>query len=379
MSKRRRIQRCFPNFIPSDEIETDYNIPNISAELHACKHPLSSLLCEIWIRILCDHVSLEELTVIDTAFTNRSLRSYLMRIYSQMILNQHVILKSDAAIRWLNARGIRGRQFEVWHCISKAAVQSFFKFQSGMGTSHSLFVSLNLTGCSCVTDAILIKLAKGSPALAHLNLTYCSDITDVGLAVLAANCRGLETLALWGCYHLTNNSISTLATHCPRLTNLNTRCCRNISDEALVHLSRGYHTMHALNFTYCRNVTDLGVAALSQRFRMLRRVSFAYCLLLTKQAVRHLTTHCHVLEHLDLTSCGSSVDDASVMLIAHSPMRHTLRELFISACRRVTDEGIRSIGLHCLQLTSFHVSGCDFVTPEALQALPARCAVHNAA
>lgn len=386
MLKRRRLNNRSTSradfFEPQAGCSSNRRMPlsehsSIVLRHFSCKHPLAKLPHElVAMNILCSYLNLEDMAWFDVAVTNHSLRSYLMQVYAHVVLYRPTILRFDATVRWMRMRGIRGRHFELWHGIGKSTLSSFFKTQCAM-PNGAAFQTLNLTGYDYLTDAMLTKLAQGSPYMTFLNLAYCSDITDAGVAALASNCGKLETLVLWGCYQLSNDAITLLATHCPRLSSLNLRCCKKIDDTGLAILAAGFRTMHSLNFTYCRNITDVGVRSLARAYPTLRRVSFAYCMLVTDVAVLHLSRHCPIIESLDLTNCN--ISNEALIQISHSPMATTLRELFISTCRNVTDAGIAQLGNRCRQLASFHVAGCDQITMVGLRALPATCVVHNPA
>jgi hypothetical protein len=362
MSKRRRVSGTSGSsavVVKDAPIRFDNN--NI---LTALPHELLA------INVLRDFLTLEELAVLDTALSNKSLRAYFAQVYACIVLDRHVVLKLDATVKWLRSRGVRGKHFELWHGITKSNLTGFCK-------SGALWESLNLTGYDYITDVMLTKLSGGSPHLKHLNLSYCADLTDVGIRALSVNCRQLEHVVLWGCYELTNSAVESLAANCPRIQHLNVRCCRKITDSGLQAIAGGFSCMRTLNFTYCRTITDAGVWHLAKAFPMLTRISFAYCVLITDAAVRYLSQRCPQLEALDLTNCD--VSNEALVHIANSPMSKHLRELHVSTCRNVTDYGLQQIGEKCPNLVSLHIAGCDQITLAGLRCLPATCIVHNPA
>ena len=80
---------------------------------------------------------------------------------------------------------------------------------------------LKLSGCSSLTNASLLSIAKprGSPSvpdgttatLSHLDLSFCRGISDEGVSCLLENCHGLEFLSLSGCQSLTDLAFVGLA------------------------------------------------------------------------------------------------------------------------------------------------------------------------
>jgi hypothetical protein len=359
MSKRRRTNQSSSLLVKDAPIRYDNN--NI----------LTSLPFELFgVNILCEFLTLSEMAVFDVALSNRSLRAYFAQVYACVLLSNHTVIKFDATARWMRARGIRGKHFDLWHGITRSNLMSFFR-------TGAQWESLNLTGYDYLNDAMLAKLSTGSPRLRNLNLAYCSDISDVGVRSLAANCRELENLVLWGCYGLTNDAVGALAASCPRIQHLNLRCCRKITDEGLMVIAKGFSSMQTLNFTYCKTITDAGVFHLAEKFPTLSRISFAYCVEISDTSVRHLARWCPQLEALDLTNCN--ISDESLVYIANSPMSQHLRELHISICTKVTDYGIQQLGAKCRELTSLYIAGCDQITMTGLRSLPAACVVHNPA
>lgn len=366
-SKSFQVSHKCEGSLESDQVTEMRRVP--------CKHVWGALPPDIIATVLCEHFTLEDLAVLDCSLTNHSLRSFFFQqVYPRVILSRHTILKCNAAARWMRVRGVRGRHFEFWHGVSKGVLSSFFKLHSS-AENGAQFLSLNLTGYDYLTNMTLRELAVGSPNMVSLNLSYCSDLTDEGIKVLAQHCPRLQTLILWGCYELTNATVLALAAHCSSITNLNLRCCRNINDDGLAMLASGFRAMTSLNFTYCNKITDAGVRSLARSFPMLQRLSFAYCSLISDESVRLLSQLCPHLEYLDLTQCN--IGDDALCYIARSGMAHSIRELFISSCNKVTDVGILQLGLRCRQLSTFHVSGCEHVSVAALQMLPRTCTIHN--
>jgi hypothetical protein len=367
MSKRRRVSES-PRSPPSpsskyvvskDSVWGTYDNTNV----------LMSLPPELFAALIFnDHFSLEELAKFDKVIVNRSLRAYFHQVYLCLVVSRPTIVKHDATLRWMRARGIRGKNFELWHGITKTTLLQFFK-------CGSQFESLNLTGYDCVNDAALSKLATSAPMLKSINLAYCADITDAGILALAKNCTHLEEVILWACYEVTDDCIRSLGVHCPRIRKLNLRCCRRITDEGLQLIGQLFPRMESLNFTYCNKITDAGVQHLAVGLRSLRQFSLGYCgANITDVCVKYLARHCRELEYLDLTGC--EITNAGLMHLANNESAKSLRNLHISTCRQVSDMGLQQLGKRCARLLSLHMAGCEQITPAGLRALPAGCVVH---
>ena len=69
---------------------------------------------------------------------------------------------------------------------------------------------------TCISDAVLLALARSCPRLQEVRLS-CSEVTEEGVLVLAAHCRQLRKMFLTY-ITLTEETVRQLARHCPHLT-----------------------------------------------------------------------------------------------------------------------------------------------------------------
>lgn len=74
-----------------------------------------------------------------------------------------------------------------------------------------------------------------------------------------------------------------------------------------------------------------------------------------------LALNCLMLEHLDMSFCGSAVSDSSLASIG----RHLseIRFLSVRGCIRVTGVGVESVVENCQKLEKFDVSQCRSILP----------------
>jgi hypothetical protein len=63
--------------------------------------------------------------------------------------------------------------------------------------------TLNLSGCTCVTDSVIRFIVKACPKLNGLNVRGCYQLTNDFLTVLA-DCSNLQSLNLSGCIGLSD-------------------------------------------------------------------------------------------------------------------------------------------------------------------------------
>ena len=89
---------------------------------------------------------------------------------------------------------------------------------------HCKFLKkINLANCFGVDDACIQALAGGCRRLEDVNLSGCVNVGDVAVLALAeGNMRpGLITLNLRGCTDVSETALSWLAERCPTLLTLN--------------------------------------------------------------------------------------------------------------------------------------------------------------
>ena len=75
----------------------------------------------------------------------------------------------------------------------------------------SEFTTVNLRGCSNLTDGAVEALASHCPGLTTVNLCGCDNLTDGAVEALASHCRGLTAGNLEGCDDLTDGAVEALS------------------------------------------------------------------------------------------------------------------------------------------------------------------------
>lgn len=75
-------------------------------------------------------------------------------------------------------------------------------------------VTVDLTGCTTLSNASLEKLAVCCPQIEHLSLGECHWLSKEGLLVLAMNSHQLRTLDLTACWQVDDESIMVIASFC---------------------------------------------------------------------------------------------------------------------------------------------------------------------
>lgn len=197
---------------------------------------------------------------------------------------------------------------------------------SGEDMTDSLFtefltkevLSVNVTGCSNLTEASIKGIAIRCPSLMVLKVGRCAQLTDVSIMAIAAGCPSLQELTTCGCENLTDESIKAIAVGCPSLVTLNVRTCENLTDASIKAIAAG----------------------------------------------------CHSLTSLDAWGCVDLTDDSIKAIAAGCP---SLTSLDVERCRKLTDASIKAISVGCQSLTWLNVSGCEYLTEDFIFTVAASC------
>eukprot|EP00873_Tetraselmis_striata_P042723 jgi/Tetstr1/462987/TSEL_007928.t1 len=233
-------------------------------------------------------------------------------------------------------------------------------------TGASCLTALDLHGCSNIGDAGVMALAPlrrmaslavgGCPGL---NLAAAYKLTKAGCVATAA-LPSLTSLRLtygWGISDPGLEALSGLSA----LTELDLTEDRNISDAGLAHL--GALPLASLTLERCRYVSSAGLADLAPRLgASLRRLNLTGCPEIGAAGLAALAA-CSGLEVLALGGCGG-VTDAAVTALPPS-----LRSLAVPNCKRLTDEGLASLGGRLCALVALELSGCEQVTDAGMSHL----------
>ncbi|KAF9932289.1 hypothetical protein BGZ67_004837 [Mortierella alpina] len=217
------------------------------------------------------------------------------------------------------------------------------------------------------------SVAQGCPLLSRLNLSYCKNLTDKSFIHLCLyGSKQLESLNLQRCTTITPEAFMSLDID-------NKMLVQEQEQETMVYFDGtepqevhpGYNPLvepcfprlKELVLSDCTFLTDAAIVALAPNMPRLEVVSLSFCCALTDIAVEALSESCLFIKRLDLSFCGSAVSDASLYQLARfdalAPGQHSLEELEIRGCVRVTELGVREIVNGCLHLRRLNISSCS--------------------
>lgn len=163
--------------------------------------------------------------------------------------------------------------------------------------------SIDLTGCSRITDTSIYHIVNAASKLRSLSLTRCINLTDRGIVQISRLGKYLHHLHLGHCSNLTDRSVIFLVKYCSRLRYIDLACCYNLTDAAVVALS-GLARVKRIGLVKCNSVTNHGILTLANAPAIqvsLERIHLSYCTQLTLESVSRLLDVCPLLTHISLT------------------------------------------------------------------------------
>ena len=119
--------------------------------------------------------------------------------------------------------------------------------------------SLDLSGCSDLSDTVLIAVAGRVPCLKHINFSGCDLLSDEAIATFLRSIPGLRTANLAGCYLTSSTTLEALAETATALTSLTLDGCYDIQDKDLTLLAEELVNLKYLSLLECSQVSYKGM------------------------------------------------------------------------------------------------------------------------
>ncbi|KAL3695433.1 hypothetical protein R1sor_009509 [Riccia sorocarpa] len=267
---------------------------------------------------------------------------------------------------------------------------------------------LDLSLCHQVQDKDLNVVAGiAGPRLQSLNLSCVSGFTDQGLMCLATRCTALKSLDLSNCLLIGDEEMSTIA-GMANLEALKLSNCRGITDDGLVEVAKGCAKLQTLCLKSCSSIADAGVIAVADYCKQLQQldlsltevtgVGFSRVALL--KTLKTLTmAGCHHLDNNEISwplrrsdpfmgwtrMAGEPMSFTSLDVVKLNeactaigselafPGSRVLRELSLSKCRGVTDEGLYAVIKGCSNLERLDLTCCHAITDKSMWVIARFC------
>ncbi|XP_037692401.1 dynein regulatory complex subunit 6 [Choloepus didactylus] len=242
---------------------------------------------------------------------------------------------SDCAFKALSTCNLRKIRFEG----NKRITDACFKF---IDKHYPNINHIYMVDCKGITDGSLKSLSP-LKQLTVLNLANCIRIGDVGLRQFLDGpvSSKIRELNLSNCIHLGDASIVKLSEWCSNLTYLNLRNCEHLSDLGIEHII-SICSLVSLD-VFGTGISNEGLMTLS-RHKKLKELSLSECYKITDEGIQAFCKGSLNLEHLD-----------------------------ISYCFQLSDQIIKALAIYCIRLTSLSIAGCPQITDSAMEMLSAKC------
>jgi hypothetical protein len=248
--------------------------------------------------------------------------------------------------------------FENSAGLTDAAVLNLVDFCPGL---HSL----GLARCELITDAALETLAQRVPGLLSLDVSG-TQVTDAGLARLAQGCRLLKKVDFAG-LDISDSALARLAEACPGLKSVNVAFCERITDESITTLVQHCTRLHTIKLI-CTNITDISLAQLGESCGNIKKIDLM-CTAITDSGLARLTEGCSRLEDVNLHGLNQITDVGAASLALHCPL---IRRLLFSG-KQVTDVGLERIAEGCRSLKRIFLHGLENISDVGVIKLAEGC------
>ncbi|GAB4833255.1 F-box/LRR-repeat protein 3 [Ancistrocladus abbreviatus] len=246
--------------------------------------------------------------------------------------------------------------------------------------------------CKLITDIGIGCIAVGCRKLRLISLKWCLGVGDLGVGLIAVKCKeirsldlsylpitnkclpailklqNLEDLVLEGCFGIDDDSLAALKQGSKSLKTLDMSSCQNVSHVGLSSLTSGTGCLQQLILAYGSPVTH-ALADSLQRLSKLQSIKLDGCLV-TCAGLKAIGSWCESLRELSLSKCYGVTDEGLSCLVTKLK---ELRKLDITCCRKITDVAIAHITSSCTSLTCLRMESCSLVPREAFVLIGQRC------
>ncbi|GMF60474.1 unnamed protein product [Phytophthora fragariaefolia] len=267
--------------------------------------------------------------------------------------------------------------------------------------SNRFCTGLLLSGCLCLSDVTMRRIAFCCSQLEELDISYCTSITDLGLAAVGKYCNRLvrlkmvhcsqirdvgveaivrtnprlEEVSLSFCESITDRCFLTIGKSCPGLAALEVELCVQLGNSAMKHLATMLMNptkLRRLNIGGCRRISDEGLLEIVKVCTGLQKVNLRHCDRMTDLSIRTLTHNCLELEALNMEELelvsykvflfdqgdGRGVVDKNLLL--------KMKMLNVTGCTGLNDLALGHLGHRSKGLESLNISACTELSDQGL-------------
>ncbi|KAL3830237.1 hypothetical protein ACJIZ3_019039 [Penstemon smallii] len=214
-----------------------------------------------------------------------------------------------------------------------------------------------LVRCKSVTDIGIGCIAVGCKKLKFLSLKWCLGVGDLGVGLIAVKCKDIRSLDL--SYLPVTNKCLIQILELEHLEDLVLEGCFGIDDESLAALKQGCKSLEV----------DLAHADSMQKLSTLHSIKLDGCQI-TCSGLKAIGNWCVSLKELSLSKCEGVTDEGLSSLVTK---HKDLRKLDITCCRKITHVSLAHITNSCTSLTSLKMESCTLILAEAFVLIGQRC------
>lgn len=378
----------------------------------SCESILSKLPEAVFCSVLSDWTTIRDLGRMDSATTNRALRTHLLQCFRLIKLSfdktQIFDYNNQGVFRWIVLRNIKLTKMTlypptvsralVWQACSQSGphIRELYCIDSTSHDDDLKLVSelcvnlkyLNIHYCDNITNDGVFHLTKSCATLTRIEISFSRMISDELLFGISQCCRSLEALSIRWCIHITERGIVQVMNSCAALRYLEVPACDISRDITTAMLSRECSSLIYLDISSCKHITDLSLHTIAARCYNLQHLDIAHNQQVTEAGLSSIAQCCIYLVHLDISYCckvsGISLQQVSNVTSTGIQQLSQLEYLNTRWCKAVDDGGIYSLVtalksselrgvLNISKLRVLNISNCHQVTDVSLIQIIASC------
>lgn len=266
-----------------------------------------------------------------------------------------------------NQNNLLTLEFNGCELLSDASVKDL---SSLVSTSRSFMLgSLTLSGCRNITNDAFMNTGQLFNSLEYLDLTRCLSVTDKGVKLIIEQVgKTIKALNLSSCEDISDDSVIYIASNCPNLQEINLSKCMNVTDKSTCLLLVKCTNLTKLILYNCNKITDATVEQITKLPQLalnLKEIDISSCQNVTDDGLQALVRHCPYLQVLFLEECSFS--ENGMIAMATDNYCFNLHTLKVAYCKGVTDKSLERIAKGCPNIKSIDLSYCTNISVSGIK------------
>ncbi|XP_058742241.1 SCF E3 ubiquitin ligase complex F-box protein grrA-like [Vicia villosa] len=220
---------------------------------------------------------------------------------------------------------------------------------------------LSLQDVDFLNNHHVSQLSLLVPDLISINLSGCSKLTESALFAIIKNCHSLDKITIERIYvkrkRVQNFDILKDFQVNPQLKSLHLAENSFINDEIVLLFASIFPNLQLFDLSNCDRISDKGICQVLNKCCKIRYLSLIGC-----KKVRQLKINVVVDQLKMLNLCGTNIDDKTLYEISKSC--YGLLQLLLIYCKYVTVKGVTRVIENCTQLEEIDLRCCDKVNDD---------------